>query len=213
MNASSAPTETASRRAGWLRHVTRWHWISSALSMVCLLFFALSGITLNNAEVFESRTAQVTQHAATLPAEVLAAVNAQHMFAANAVPAELQGWLRANWQLALYPKVVECSPDEVFIDLKRPGVDAWIAIDRASGAIQYEATDHGWVAFFGDLHKGKNAGPVWHGFITLFGVVCVICSLTGLLILQVHARSRAAVWPVTALGLVVPLVLILLHVR
>jgi len=209
--ASATPEDAKARRRGrWLQHITRWHWISSALSLSCLLFFALSGITLNNADVFENSTAQVTHHAGTLPANVLADMRAQKT---PDLPISLRQWLRDNWQLAVYPKAVDNKPDEIFIDLKRPGVDAWISIDPHNGSIEFEADDHGWIAYFGDLHKGKNAGPVWSWFITLFGVVCVNCSLTGLLILWVHARARWSVWPITMLGLFIPLVLILLHIR
>lgn len=205
--------KAAARRAAWLRVLMQWHWISSAVSLVGMLFFALSGIALNNADVFESATAQVTRHADVLPPALLAELNAQAGEAGDALLVELERWLREHWQLAIYPKSSEWSADEVFVDLKSPGVEAWLSVDRRSGAIAYERSDRGWVAYFNDLHKGKNAGGVWGGFITVFGVACVIFSVTGLLILQVHARGRWKVWPLTGLGLVIPLLLMLLCVH
>ncbi|MDO6387844.1 PepSY-associated TM helix domain-containing protein [Uliginosibacterium sp. 31-12] len=210
---ASSEIKAASRRAAWLKVLMQWHWISSAVSLIGMLFFAASGITLNNADVFESASAKVTRHAAVLPPALLAELNAQPGAAGDPPPAALKRWLSENWQLAIYPKASEWSADEVFIDLKSPGVEAWLSVDRHSGAIQYEASDRGWVAYFNDLHKGKNAGRVWGSFITVFGVACVIFSITGLLILQVHARSRWKVWPLTCLGLVIPLLLMLLCVH
>lgn len=197
------------RRAAWVRLLMKWHWISSALSLIGMLFFATTGITLNNAAYLESATPAITRHAATLPAPLLAEVNAQ----GQGLPDAVRNWVHTAWGLTLAPKGSEWHDDEVYVDLKRPGVDAWLSIDRKTGAIAYEADDHGWVAFFNDLHKGKNAGPVWGWFINLFGLACLIFSITGLLILQVHAKSRWSIWPVTGLGLVLPLLLILLFVH
>ncbi|GAA5166932.1 PepSY-associated TM helix domain-containing protein [Viridibacterium curvum] len=197
-------------RAGWRSQLGTWHWVSSALALAGMLFFALTGITLNHAELFERSTAEVTHREAVLPAPVLAAVNAQDDTAGHALPGVLQDWLAQNWQLAVYPKGVERSEDEVFIDLKRPGVDVSLSIDRHNGQIRYEEVDRGWVAWLNELHRGRNASGVWHAFITVFGVACLVFCITGLLILQQHARTRWTIWPVTGLGLLLPVLLMLL---
>ena len=211
--AASQLGAAATRRANWMRQVTLWHWVSSAIALIGMLFFALTGITLNHAELFENGTAKITHQSAVLPPAVLATVNGLQESADNAVPTALKAWLSETWRLAVYPKGVELGPDEVFIDLKHPGVDASLTIDRHSGAIDYEVADRGWVAYFNELHRGRNAGGVWSVFITVFGVACVIFSVTGLLMLQVRARGRWSVWPITGLGLIVPLLLMLLFVH
>lgn len=187
----------------------KWHWISSALSLIGMLFFAATGITLNNAGYLESSVPAVIQHSATLPPHILLQINTQK----PALPDSLKAWVRESWGIALAPKSMEWRDEEVFVELKRPGVDASLSIDRKTGVMQYEADDHGWVAFFNDLHKGKNAGPVWGWFINLIGLGCLIFSITGLLILQVHAKSRWSIWPITGLGLVLPLLAVLLFVH
>ena len=40
----------------------------------------------------------------------------------------------------------EWSADEVYLPAPRPGGDAWVAIDRASGAVSSEVTDRGWIS-------------------------------------------------------------------
>src|SRR5690606_20652899 len=85
-----------------------------------------------------------------------------------------------------------------------PGRDAWLAIDRAGGTVEYERTDRGWVSYLNDLHKGRNAGPAWGWFIDVFALACVVFTVTGLLLLQMHARQRPTTWPWVGLGLVVP---------
>ncbi len=70
-----------------------------------------------------------------------------------------------------------------------------------------ESTSRGWIAWLNDLHKGRNAGTVWKWFIDIFVVACVIFSLTGLILLQLHARHRPSTWPLVAAGLIIPAVL------
>lgn len=213
MDADPALPTAAQRRSALMRTLLKWHWISSALCLVGMLFFATTGITLNNAGFFESQTPVLTQHQGSLPTGLLQTINAMGNGQDKALPDAVQAWIGTAWHVRLSPKTSDWQNDEVYVDLKSPGVDAWLSIDRRTGAIQYESADHGWVAFFNDLHKGKNAGPVWSGFITLLGIGCLVFSITGLLILQVHAKGRWSVWPVTGLGLIVPLLLILLFIH
>ena len=84
----------------------------------------------------------------------------------------------------------EWSDGEVYVAMPRPGGDAWVSIDRTSGAITSERTDRGWVSYLNDLHKGRNAGTAWFWFIDVFAVACIVFTLTGLLLLQMHARHR-----------------------
>ncbi len=212
-NNSSTMANGLQQRAAWLRLLSRVHWISSALGLVAMLFFATTGITLNNAETFENNVPVVMQHKATLPAEMLTLINELGRSQTQALPEVLRSWVKDQWSVSLSPKAIEWRDDELYLDLKRPGVDAWLSVDRKTGAVQYQAEDHGWVAYFNDLHKGKNAGSAWHWLIDGFGICCLLFSLTGLLILQAHAKSRWSIWPITGLGLVLPLLTILLFVH
>lgn len=77
----------------------------------------------------------------------------------------------------------------------------------------FEDTDRGWIAYFNDLHKGRHTGVAWSWFIDVFAGVCVLFSLTGLLLLQRQVSSRPATWPLTGLGLLVPVLLMLLLIH
>ena len=50
---ANAESMRPQRRAFWMRQLHQWHWISSALCLVGLLLFALTGITLNHAGAIE----------------------------------------------------------------------------------------------------------------------------------------------------------------
>ena len=86
----------------------------------------------------------------------------------------------------------------------RPGGDAWVSVDRASGRVTSERTSRGLVSYLNDLHKGRNAGPAWGWLIDVFAVACLVFSATGLAPLQMLARNRRATWALVAAGVLVP---------
>ena len=93
------------------------------------------------------------------------------------------------------------------------GRDGWLAFDKASGEVEDERTDRGWISYLNDLHKGRNSGPAWGWFIDVFAIACIVFTLTGLFLLQMHARQRPTTWPWVGLGLVVPVLLALLFIH
>ncbi|WP_232522287.1 PepSY-associated TM helix domain-containing protein [Marinimicrobium alkaliphilum] len=189
----------------------QWHWISSAVCLVGMLMFALTGITLNHAGRIEA-SPQVTTLEAELPSERLLSLEAVHAERAP-LPDDLRAWFADEWQLRLPARAAEWDGYEVYLSLPRPGGDAWLSIDRVTGDVLYERTDRGWIALFNDLHKGRNTGTAWSWFIDIFAVACVIFSITGLVLLKRHAANRPTTWPLVGLGLVIPWILIvfLLH--
>ena len=97
--------------------------------------------------------------------------------------------------------------------MPRPGGDAWLRIDRESGAVEFEHTDRGWVSYLNDLYKGRHTGVAWSWFIDVFAAACLLFSITGLFILKLHAANRPTTWPLVALGLVIPVLLALLFIH
>lgn len=195
----------------YLGSVRQWHWVSSAICLLGILLFAITGITLNHAAQIKS-TPKILTLEQQLPAELLARIVLPTVDKAP-LPEFLQAWLQDEYKIIVTQQLAEWSDDEIYLSLPRPGGDAWLSIDLASGDLLYEKTDRGWVSYFNDLHKGRNTGSVWFWFIDVFSVACIIFCLTGLLLLQRHAGSRPTTWPMVGLGLVVPLILIVLFVH
>ena len=126
--------------------------------------------------------------------------------------AEQQGIL-AIFNDCVAGREAEWSADEVYVALARPGGDAWVSIDRETGAVEHEKTTRGAISLLNDLHKGRNTGPAWSWFIDVFAAACVVFTVTGLILLQFHARARPLTWPLVGLGLVVPVLLVILFVH
>ncbi|WP_426702450.1 PepSY-associated TM helix domain-containing protein [Rhodanobacter sp. Col0626] len=213
MEQRSTPAVDASlqRRAFWMKQLHQWHWISSALCLIGMLLFAVTGITLNHARQIEA-TPQVTHQKITLPVGLRAMVGGEDERKA-VLPAEVAAWLDDTLQAHVADRAAEWSADEIYVSLPRPGGDGWLSIDRTSGAVEYELTRRGVIAYLNDLHKGRNAGAAWSWFLDVFALACLVFAITGLFLLKFHAARRTSTWPLVTLGLVLPVVLALIFIH
>lgn len=198
-------------RGFWLRTLHQWHWISSAVCLVGMLLFAATGITLNHAGKIEA-TPQVDNRQLELPAAVLGQLGTREDGNAP-LPRAARQWLDAELDISIGGRAAEWSPEEIYLSLPRPGGDAWLSIDRESGAVEFESTSRGAVSYLNDLHKGRNAGPAWGWFLDVFAVACLVFCITGLFLLHLHARQRRMTWPLVGLGLMIPLLIALLLIH
>ncbi|PQA86468.1 PepSY-associated TM helix domain-containing protein [Hyphococcus luteus] len=201
----------ASQRAFWLRQLHQWHWISAALSLVGMLVFAVTGVTLNHAADIPA-TPQVTTLEGEVPQTLLATLP-EAGGETLPLPDDLRAWLGTEMDLEVGPRPAEWSADEIYLALPRPGGDAWLSIDLVTGGVLYEATFRGWVSYFNDLHKGRDTGTAWRWFIDIFAGACVIFCVTGLILLQFHAARRPSTWPMVGFGFIAPLLLVILFIH
>ncbi|MFC3116741.1 PepSY-associated TM helix domain-containing protein [Cellvibrio fontiphilus] len=195
----------------YLGSVREWHWISSAICLVGMLLFSITGITLNHAADIKA-TPEIITKEAQLPAQILAAISVPDAEQAP-LPETLRAWLADTQHIEVHKQLAEWSEDEIYVSLPRPGGDAWLSIDLASGELTYELTDRGWISYFNDLHKARNTPEVWSWFLDFFAIACIIFCITGLLLLKRYASGRPATWPMVGLGLVAPWVLLLLFIH
>ena len=210
----SAPALPGPRRAVYLKQLHQWHWISSAICLMAMLLFSITGFTLNHAAQIEAKP-QVTRLTDAVPAALLPELQAyaeQHADAEAPVPAKLADWASGAFPVDLRGRSAEWSEEDAYIALPRPGGDAWLRIGLDDKA-EYEKTDRGWISWLNDMHKGRNTGAVWSWFIDIFALACIIFCVTGFLILKYHAANRPSTWPVIGLGIVLPAVLALLFVH
>ncbi|MDE2427823.1 MAG: PepSY-associated TM helix domain-containing protein, partial [Burkholderiales bacterium] len=184
----------------------------SALCLIAMLLFAATGITLNHAAQIEAHP-QVSQKTAQLPRPLLDQLLQQRTAEASELAPVVSDWLENELHTSMRNQAPEWSPEEVYVGLPQPGGDAWLRIDLDSGAIEYELTSRGWIAYLNDLHKGRNTGSAWNWFIDLFAVLCLIFCLTGLFLLKMHAGNRPSTWPVVVFGLLLPLLLALVFIH
>ena len=206
------PKALNARRSFWLKQLHQWHWISAALSLIGLLLFAVTGITLNHAADIPAEPVTVEQ-TATLPAPLAERLAAFPQDTTDPVPEAVARWASDAFKVQIAGRPTETTPDEIYVALPEPGGDGWLTIDRATGEALRERTTRGWIAWLNDLHKGRNTGPVWYWFIDVFAVACVIFAVTGFALTWMHARQRPSTWPLLGLGLLIPAVIALLFIH
>ena len=198
-------------RQFWMKQLHSWHWISAAVSLIGMFLFAITGITLNHAQSINAEPRVIAKEA-VLPPHVLTVLNRPG--AANGpIPQAVSNKLESMVGLNPGKAQPEWTEQEVYVAMPGPGSDAWISIDRTSGAVTSESTDRGWVSYLNDLHKGRNTGNAWFWFIDVFAVACIVFTLTGLLLLQVHAKRRPSTWPIVAIGAAIPVIIAMFFIH
>src|ERR1700761_4170569 len=93
--ARSHNNRMGSSRAFWLKQLHQWHWISSALCLVGMLLFAITGFTLNHAGQIEAQTKTV-HRSAQLPDALLKAVSGDDQRKGVALPAAVADWISST---------------------------------------------------------------------------------------------------------------------
>lgn len=197
-------------KARLLKQLHQWHWVSSAIALVGMLLFSITGITLNHAADIES-SPKVTSAVLEVPMALLDELPALQGKAP--LPSALAEWLAQALDIGVGNALAEWSSDEIYLGLPRPGGDAWLSIDLDSGELEYENTSRGMISYLNDLHKGRNTGVVWFWFIDVFAVASIVFSVTGLFLLQMHASRRPSTWPLVGAGLVIPFLIAVLFIH
>ncbi|MGH6613921.1 PepSY-associated TM helix domain-containing protein [Sphingomonas sp.] len=209
---SPAARQKPRRKTFWLKQLHTWHWISSAVSLIGLLLFAVTGFTLNHAADIEAKPV-VAEHAAQLPKALLPQIAPNDApDTKKPLPVPVARWVEQTFSVGAGGEA-EWSADEVYLPLPRPGGDGWVTIERATGAVTSEFTDRGWISYLNDLHKGRNAGKAWSWFIDIFAFACLIFALTGLVLLWLHAAKRPVTWPLVALGFAIPAIIAVIFIH
>ena len=194
-----------------------WHWISSAICLIATLGFAVTGVTLNHASLVEAEPHK-QQLELTLPATVMADLQqrqqqllAQQSIAEGPLPSSFTAWYQGQTQLPLArAQLAQWDDFEVYVGMPRAGGDRWFRVDLETAEFYQEDLNRGWVAYFNDLHKGRNTGFGWVLMLDIFAVIMGIFALTGLLLLKRYAKGRKSTWPLVAAGLIVPWLVLLI---
>ncbi|MBX3740635.1 MAG: PepSY-associated TM helix domain-containing protein [Akkermansiaceae bacterium] len=181
----------------------RWlHIYSSMFGLLAILFFSVTGITLNHPSwTFGSEMKEDTAKG-TMPMEWMGDS------AKEPAKLEIVEHLRKEHRVRGLVDDFTVDESECSITLKGPAYSADVFLDRESG--KYEVTQRfaGATAFFNDLHKGRDSGKAWSLVIDISAILLIIVSLTGIaLLLYIKRRRRTGL--LSSLGGLAVLLLIL----
>ena len=180
----------------WLRWL---HTYTSMISLLVVLFFALTGITLNHPD-WAFGTSEVRREVTgTLPAGWITGSEVDWLTVAEE--------LRA--QQGLHGRAEEPRLDgtEASITFLGPGYSADTVIDTRTGTYSTNILAQGGVAVLNDLHRGRDTGGAWNWLIDVSGGVLTLVAVTGIGILLYLKKTRRQA--LTVMGLASAVVLLL----
>jgi hypothetical protein len=174
--------------------VARWlHLYLSVVSFGLVLFFAVTGLTLNHADWFDD-AARTTEVKGQLNPAWVAGTDT-----ATVDKLAIAEYLRATHQLKGSVSEFRMDDRQCSVSFRGPGYSADATVDRPAGTYQLTETRMGLVAVLNDLHKGRDTGRGWAWVIDIAAVFMTLVSVTGLLLLLVLKKRRVSgLWWVLA---------------
>ncbi|MDH4145206.1 MAG: PepSY-associated TM helix domain-containing protein [Acidimicrobiia bacterium] len=167
------------------------HVYTSMLCLLIVLFFSVTGLTLNHPNWSLGGDGSRSTATGSLP----------------------DGWrqgdqidwvrvvehLRAEYALKGTVSDYGVDGDQGRVTWKGPAYSADAFLDISTGAYDLTVQSQGPLAFMNDLHKGRDTTSSWNWLIDGSAVFLIVVSATGLLLqLLLRARRRSAL--ITALG-------------
>lgn len=164
---------------------SRWlHLYLSMLSFFVVLFFSVTGITLNHADWFDGKQVE-KKRSGTMPA---AWVNVPDT--ANINKLAVVEFLRSKYAIRGAVSDFVAEDDQCSLSFKGPGYSADAFIKRKDGSFELTEVRLGLVAVLNDLHKGRDTGSGWSWLIDISAGFLVIVSLSGLAMLFFLKNKR-----------------------
>jgi hypothetical protein len=152
------------------------------VSFAIVLFFAITGLTLNHQAAFtgQARTKRF-----------VGSFDAAWMHSPDAHKGDMIDALRSRHHIRAALSDYRVDDDQLQISFKGPGYSADGFIDRATGKYELLENRLGFVAIVNDLHKGRDTGKAWAGVIDVSAGLMTLVSLSGLvLIFFLNKRLR-----------------------
>jgi uncharacterized protein len=176
-------------------HLARWlHTYLSMLSFALLLFFAVTGLTLNHAEWFDSQQRSTVYHG------TLNKVWVNTPDPSAVAKSDLVNFFRTTHRTkgALSDFHVDGAQCEILF--KGPGYEADAVIDRETGKYDLTVSPFSLVAVLNDLHKGRETGKKWSAVIDFSAILMTLVSLTGLTLIFFLNKRRFSGLVLVAVG-------------
>lgn len=176
----------------WSRTV---HVYLSIALLIVLVFFSITGITLNHAETMTAAPETSTIILDELPALPLD----DEGFIADSP--ELAEFVRQEFGIRMEFATLAFNDALITIEYDGPGTQSLVEIDQDLGEVYAESTNYGLVAALNDLHKGRYTHVVWNALIDISAIILTIFSLAGFVLLLPNKYRFKSVTKYSVLGI------------
>ena len=176
----------------------RWlHIYISLLGFTALLFFAVTGITLNHPAWFGGDAPQMTTLEGAvdpawlhLPGDSPTTEDGEIDHVRQVDRLAVVEHLRSAQGLRGAVSEFRVDEYECLVLFKRPGYAADVYLSRDTFDNTATTTEMGTVALINDLHKGRDTGPIWSWVIDLSAALMTVVSITGIVLIFYIKRRR-----------------------
>ncbi len=166
---------------------TRWlHIYLSMFSFASLLFFAVTGITLNHPYWFvgKSKSQNVTSQ-----------LNAQWVRGTDTLSINklaIVEHLRKVYNIKAPVASFTSDESQCTATFKGPGYSADVFIERETGNYDLTIVAPGSIAIFNDLHKARDTKPTWALVIDISAILMILVSITGFVMIFYLKKKRVS---------------------
>lgn len=196
-----AGTASVKRRTHlWARRI---HVYASMVALVIMLFFGLTGLTLNHPEWTFGDELSVETITGEFPFAVTSSDGTVEFLAVSE-------YVRSEHDVGGSVTSYDVTNGQGSIAYDNPGYSADLFFDTDAGTYDLTVAQEGFVAVMNDLHKGRDAGTLWNWVIDISAGFLVVISLTGLAMQFFLRKRRRPALGTAALGGIGTVVLIII---
>ncbi|WP_199141689.1 PepSY-associated TM helix domain-containing protein [Pedobacter sp. ASV12] len=168
--------------------LSRWlHIYLSMVSFAIVLFFAVTGLTLNHPSWLGGDKQIESKLKGKLDAKWVNNPDTNKV-----ARLEIVEWMRNKHQVKGAVSEFRIDDSEVTVTFKGPAYSADAFIDREKGTYELSEIKMGIVAIMNDLHKGRDSGTGWGWVIDISAVFLTLVSLTGLILMLFLKKKRVS---------------------
>lgn len=208
MQASSSSKEKSQTTRSFHRALAKWsRWLHIYLSMISLaaiLFFSVTGLTLNHPDWFFQEDTQVTE----------GSLEQAWLNLNNPAPADWDGndfghqvdklavaeALRLRHALTGQVADFICFEDSCEVTFQGPGYAATARINRPDGKYELTTTCNDVISIMNDLHKGRHTGTLWKIVIDISAIISTLVAISGFVLVFYLRLKRSLRVTLSILG-------------
>ncbi|MBU3702225.1 MAG: peptidase [Acidimicrobiia bacterium] len=195
---SATTSETKRATQKWSRLV---HVYTSMIALLLVLFFGVTGVTLNHPTWSIGSSVSTSTSTGTLAV-------APTMGDGAVAWLPVSEYARAELGVSGEVEGFDSTGGSAAIRYRKPGYAADLTFSLSDARYELVTTQQGW--FFGilnDLHKGRYADTSWKWVIDVSGILLVVMALAGIVLQLMLRRRRTSAFVVAGFGAVLTIVL------
>lgn len=189
---ANSPKKEVAKLSRWL------HIYLSMVSFAIVLFFSVTGLTLNHPTWFGGDKQVETKYKGKLNVKWV-----NNPDTTKISKLEIVEFLRKTHNAKGFVSEIRIDDAEVSVSLKGPAYSCDAFIDRENGSYEVSEIRMGLVAVMNDLHKGRDSGSGWSWVIDVSAVFLILVSLSGLILLCFIKKKRVAGFITGVVGLLI----------